>query len=231
MAKMPQGQPREVPDPEGELYDREMARIRRMQETQDYGAAPPQDLVEADPDILDSLPRIRQPGPVASLFPVVGPAWQAAADLQEGNLVGAGVNTALAIADVTPAGPLIKGAKAAKLGIGVLKKGSVTAGAAQKMIKKAGLTGPGKEVHHSIPLDGVGRSVQDWRNHYLFLKVLPKEVHRRLHGSWAGKPRYDPVRRIWYGTTDWQKAFPTLAVSRTADSVENSSRNSTAKSK
>lgn len=231
MAKMPKGQPREVPDPEGELYDREMARIRRMQETQDYGAAPPQDLVEADPDILDSLPRIRQPGPVASLFPVVGPAWQAAADLQEGNLVGAGVNTALAIADVTPAGPLIKGAKAAKLGIGVLKKGSVTAGAAQKMIKKAGLTGPGKEVHHSIPLDGVGRSVQDWRNHYLFLKVLPKEVHRRLHGSWAGKPRYDPVRRIWYGTTDWQKAFPTLAVSRTADSVENSSRNSTAKSK
>lgn len=231
MAKMPQGQPREVPDPEGELYDREMARIRRMQETQDYGAAPPQDLVEADPDILDSLPRIRQPGPVESLFPVVGPAWQAAADLQEGNLVGAGVNTALAIADVTPAGPLIKGAKAAKLGIGVLKKGSVTAGAAQKMIKKAGLTGPGKEVHHSIPLDGVGRSVQDWRNHYLFLKVLPKEVHRRLHGSWAGKPRYDPVRRIWYGTTDWQKAFPTLAVSRTADSVENSSRNSTAKSK
>jgi hypothetical protein len=99
------------------------------------------------------------------------------------------------------------------------------------MIKKAGLTGPGKEVHHSIPLDGVGRSVQDWRNHYLFLKVLPKEVHRRLHGSWAGKPRYDPVRRIWYGTTDWQKAFPTLAASRTADSVENSSRNSTAKSK
>lgn len=231
MAKMPKGQPREVPDPEGELYDREMARIRRMQETQDYGAAPPQDLVEADPDILDSLPRIRQPGPVASLFPVVGPAWQAAADLQEGNLVGAGVNTALAIADVTPAGPLIKGAKAAKLGIGVLKKGSVTAGAAQKMIKKAGLTGPGKEVHHSIPLDGVGRSVQDWRNHYLFLKVLPKEVHRRLHGSWAGKPRYDPVRRIWYGTTDWQKAFPTLAASRTADSVENSSRNSTARSK
>ncbi|MFN9832688.1 MAG: hypothetical protein ACK534_05270 [Phenylobacterium sp.] len=231
MAKMPKGQPREVPDPEGELYDREMARIRRMQETQDYGAAPPQDLVEADPDILDSLPRIRQPGPVASLIPVVGPAWQAAADLQEGNLVGAGVNTALAIADATPAGPLIKGAKAAKLGIGVLKKGSVTAGAAQKMIKKAGLTGPGKEVHHSIPLDGVGRSVQDWRNHYLFLKVLPKEVHRRLHGSWAGKPRYDPVRRIWYGTTDWQKAFPTSGVSMTADSVENSSRNSTAKSK
>ena len=131
MAKMPYGQPRDVPDPEGELYDRELARVRRLREAQDYGAAPPQDLAEGDPDILDSVPRIRQPGPVASLIPVVGPAWQAAADLQEGNLVGAGVNTALAIADVTPAGPLIKGAKAAKLGIGVLKKGSVTAGAAQ----------------------------------------------------------------------------------------------------
>jgi hypothetical protein len=99
------------------------------------------------------------------------------------------------------------------------------------MIKKAGLTGPGMEVHHSIPLDGVGRSVQDWRNHYLFLKVLPKEVHRRLHGSWAGKPRYDPIRRIWYGSTDWQKAFPTSAVSRTADVVENTHRTPTAKPK
>ena len=180
---MPPGQPRNVPDPEGDLYDLEMARIRRLREAPDFAATPQPDLIDADPGILERLPRIRQPGLAASLIPVVGPAWQAAADLQEGNLVGAGVNTALAIADATPAGPLIKGAKAAKLGIGVFKKGSVTAGAAQKMIKKAGLTGPGKEVHHSIPLDGVGRSVQDWRNHYLFLKVLPKEVHRRLHGS------------------------------------------------
>lgn len=231
MAKMPYGQPRDVPDPEGELYDRELARVRRLREAQDYGAAPLQDLIEADPDILDSLPRIRQPGPVESLIPVVGPAWQVATDLQEGNLLGAGVNTALAVADATPAGALVKGAKAAKLGIGVVKKGSVTAGAAAKMIKKAGLTGPGREIHHSIPLDGVGRSVQDWRNHNLFLKVLPKEVHRRLHGSWAGKPRYDPIRRIWYGATDWQKAFPTSAASMTADSIENSSRNSSTKSK
>ena len=189
MAKMPYGQPRDVPDPEGELYDRELARVRRLREAQDYGAAPLQDLIEADPDILDSLPRIRQPGSVESLIPVVGPAWQAAADLQEGKLTGASVNTALAIAEATPIGPLVKGAKAAKLGIGVVKKGSVTAGAAAKMIKKAGLTGPGREIHHSIPLEGVGRSVQDWRNHYLFLKVLPKDVHRRLHGRWAGKPR------------------------------------------
>jgi hypothetical protein len=161
----------------------------------------------------------------------VGPAWQAAADLQEGNLTGASVNTALAIADATPIGPLVKGAKVAKLGIGVVKKGSVTAGAAAKMIKKAGLSGPGREIHHSIPLDGIGRSVQDWRNHYLFLKVLPKDVHRRLHGRWAGKPRYDPIRRIWYGSTDWQKAFPTSAASMTADSIENANRNPSAKSK
>ena len=96
MAKMPPGQPRNVPDPEGDLYDLEMARIRRLRETSDFGAGPLQDLIDADPDILDSLPKIRQPGPAASLIPVVGPAWQAAADLQEGNLVGAGVNTALA---------------------------------------------------------------------------------------------------------------------------------------
>ena len=81
--------------------------------------------------------------------------------------------------------------------------------AAQKAIKRAGLTGPGREVHHTIPLKGLGRTVQDPRNHFALLKVMPKEQHRRLTGSWAGKPKYGPLGQVWYGTTDWMKAVPT----------------------
>jgi hypothetical protein len=221
MARMPKGLPRDVPDPEGELYDLEMARIRQLREAGDFGIVPFRDPVPSYPRILEEMPRIREPNALESLIPVVGPAWDAASDLQEGDLGGAAFNTALAIADLTPLGPAAKGVKAARLGIGVLKKGSVTAGASARKIQRAGLSGPGMEIHHSIPLNGIGRSVPDWRNHYAFLKVLPKEVHRRLHGSWAGKPRYDPIRRIWYGTTDWQKAAPTAVAARTADAVEN----------
>jgi hypothetical protein len=80
---------------------------------------------------------------------------------------------------------------------------------------------PGQEIHHAVPLKGLGRTVQDWKNHYPFLKVLPKEQHRRLTGSWNGKPRYDPIRRIWYGTTDWMKAVPTGIGSWGVDGIQN----------
>lgn len=32
---------------------------------------------------------------------------------------------------------------------------------------------------------------------------------------------YDPIRRIWYGTTDWMKAVPTGVAGYAADTWEN----------
>ena len=130
----------------------------------------------------------------------------------------------MAVGDALPAGAIIKGARAATKGIGILKKGSVSANAAAKQIRKAGLARKGEEIHHTIALNGTSRTAQDPRNHYALLKTLPKEQHRRLTGSWEGKPRYDPVRRIWYGTTDWQKSVPTAIGSYAADAWENVTR-------
>lgn len=155
---------------------------------------------------------------------MVGPAWEAAADLQDGNYGGAAFNAAMAIGDALPVGAIVKGAKAASKGIGVLKKGSVSAGAAAKQIRKAGLAGKGEEIHHSIPLNGTSRSAQDWRNHYAFLKTLPQETHRRLTGGWNGKPQFDPIRRAWHGTTDWQKSVPAAIGSYAADAWQNVTR-------
>jgi hypothetical protein len=169
-------------------------------------------------------PKIQRPNLVESFVPVIGPAWEAAADLQDGNYAGAAFNGAMMIADALPFGVAIKGVRAARKGIGVLKEGSVTANAAAKQLRARGLVKPGEEVHHTVALNGKSRTAQDPRNHFALLKVLPKENHRRLTGSWGGKPRYDPLRRIWYGTTDWQKAVPTGLGGYAADVGENLER-------
>lgn len=120
-----------------------MARVRQLRDNDDFGIGAFEDLVQAHPRILEEIPRIREPNALESLIPVVGPAWDAASDLQEGDLGGAAFNTAMAIADLTPLGPASKGAKAARLGIGIVKKGSVTAGASARKNRERASRAPG----------------------------------------------------------------------------------------
>ncbi len=208
MATMPRGQPRSVPDEAGEQYDREIGRRQRD------GAA------EGPLASFQNGPPIPRPNLAMSLVPVVGPAWDAAVDLQEGDYAGAALNSAFAVADFLPVGVAVRGVRSARAGVGVLKSGSVTGNASAKIMRSRGVAGPGDEIHHSIALKGKSRTAQDPRNHFALLKVLPKADHRRLTGSWEGQPRYDPLRRIWYGTTDWQKVVPTTVVVKGADATE-----------
>jgi hypothetical protein len=166
-------------------------------------------------------PKIHRPSLAESFIPVVGPAWEAAADLQEGNYAGAAFNGAMAIADALPIGVAAKGMKAASKGVTVLKKGSLTANAAASRLRAWGIAKKGEQIHHTAALNGIKRNEQNWRNHYAFLKVLPEETHQRLTRRWNGKPRFDPIRRVWYGTTDWQKAVPTGTAGYLADTWEN----------
>lgn len=214
MAKMPRGEPRSTVD----SADRKLAEARAKKRAQEDA---PRSLIEQVRDKLDDY-EIREPGLVESFIPVVGPAWEAAYDLQEGDYAGAALNGAMAVADVLPIGVAAKGARYATKGVTALRTGgrSVSAEAIRKHIAAKGLKKPGTELHHTIPLNGKSRSAQDWRNHPMFLKQLPIEQHRRLTGSWAGKPKYDPIRKIWYGTTDWQKVAPTYVVTSTVDAAE-----------
>lgn len=213
MAKMPSGQPRSTVDP----ADEQMAKARAKKKMQEVT---PRSLVDKARDTLDDY-EFRKPGMAESFIPVIGPAWEAAYDLQEGDYAGAAFNGAMAVADLLPIGVAAKGVRAATKGVSILKKGSVSANAAAKSMRAKGVVPKGYEVHHTIPLNGASRTAQDPRNHYALLKVLPKEQHRRLTGSWQGKPQYDPVRRVWYGTTDWQKAVPTHMATEAADAGEN----------
>lgn len=224
MARMPRGEPRSVPDPAGELYDQEMAKGRAQREAKERGLQSPLDMAQDALDDFQSGPKIQRPSMAQSFIPVVGPAWEAAADLQDGNYGRAAFNGAMAVADALPVGVAVKGLNAARKGVGVLKKGSLTANAAASRLRDWGIAKKGEEIHHTRPLSGIKRNEQNWRNHYALLKVLPQETHQRLTRSWNGKARFDPVRGMWYGTTDWQKAVPTGLGAYIADAVENVTR-------
>ncbi len=216
MATMPRGQPRSVPDEAGELYDREIGKRQ--------GGGPPSGPPSGPWASFQNGPAIPRPNLAMSLIPVVGPAWDAAADLQEGDYAGAALNGAFAVADLLPVGVAVRGVRSAQAGIGILKTGSVSGNASAKAMRARGVAGKGEEIHHTIPLKGKSRTAQDPRNHYALLKVMPKAEHRRLTGTWQGQPRYDPVRRVWYGTTDWQKVAPAAVVTKSADAAEGHSQ-------
>jgi len=221
MARMPRGEPRTVPDPAGEKYDRDMAKAKVKRLAEDRGLSSPLDMAQQVLRDFQDGPDIPRPSTAQSFIPVVGSAWEAVADLQDGNYGGAAFNGAMAVADALPVGVAVKGVRAMTKGVGMLKKGSVTADASRKALRKLGVAGPGQEIHHTVALKGAGRNVQDPRNHYALLKVLPTEQHRRLTGGWNGRPQYDPIRRVWYGTTDWMKALPTGLTAYGGDSIEN----------
>lgn len=224
MAAMPRGEPTSVPDPAGDAYDAEMARVREQRRREERGARNP---ISAARDAFKDWqagPRMARPNLGQSLIPVVGPAWEAVADLQEGDYGGAALNVAFAAGDALPVGVGFKGVKMARKGIGLLKDGSVTGNASAKILRGRGVATPGTEIHHTIPLNGTSRTAQDWRNHYALLKVMPKAQHRRLTGRWGDLPRYNAAQRLWYGTTDWMKAVPTGLASWGADQIENATR-------
>ena len=165
--------------------------------------------------------RISRPNTLESFIPVVGPAWEAAADLQDGDIGGAAFNGAMAVVDVFPAGVAVKGLRAASKGIGVWKKGSLTANAARNYYRSKIPLKDGYQLHHVFPLDGISRSAPNWRNHFALLKPLPKEVHKRLHGRSGTLPKYGRPGKLWHGTTDWMKAAAIGVPSYAGDSFQN----------
>ena len=135
-------------------------------------------------------------------FPVIGPVVESAEHFGTGHPwrgLGDGVSA------LVDAGLLVTGVGEA-VAKGVAKNGGKQmVRALARQLRRQGVAGRGQEIHHAFELNGIGRSVENWRNHPAFLKVLSKADHRRIHGSWGGLPRFDPVTRTWVGTPDWVK--------------------------
>lgn len=175
---------------------------------------------------FQNAPDIPRPNLLAQQIPVVGSAWQAVADVQDGNYGSALLNGASAVAELTPVGAAAtKGARVLRLGSQLLEVAPKARTVTRQMRSlKVGLSGPGEEIHHVIRLRGTPRNVPDPRNHPLLLKVLPKETHRRLHGSFNGKDKFGPIGQVWHGTTAAMKTVPVGLLGYTVGSVENTQR-------
>lgn len=145
----------------------------------------------------------KHPGLAESLVPVWGSAREAVADAYEGDVVGAVVNTGLAISDLAPGGNAVKaGAK------GLGKAGSHTWNATRKWMGRKGMLQPGQHGHHGIiPRNGWGKFVPDVvKNHPANITATRDTPdHMRIHGPYRGLPQYGPVQRYRRGSPDWAK--------------------------
>ncbi|MGC6330476.1 hypothetical protein [Rhizorhabdus sp. FW153] len=82
------------------------------------------------------------------------------------------------------------------------------------------------EVHHTIgftqlgPIQAAQRNAEGlWRNHPINLKVVPMEIHDRLHGR-GPLPAYGVAGKLWHGTNDVQKTVALATGAVAADAVD-----------
>jgi hypothetical protein len=171
-------------------------------------------------------PKIPRPNVATTFIPVVGPAWQAAGDLQDRNYAGAATNAALAVSDLSVADAVAR--DMAKGGLYTIKAGQSAAKnpyawkAVRKWMGDEGLLESGQHGHHwLIPQNGWGKNVPDWiKNHPLNIKPLPDAVtHWRIHHGVGDLPRFNPAQRYWFGTPDWVKAATGSATGHAVDAA------------
>lgn len=198
MARMPAGQPRSVPDPEGDAYE-EMLRRERLK----------RDRAEQS---------VGHPGFAESLIPVWGSGREAVADFQEGDYVGAALNAGLAASDVFLVGTAGKvlaktAVKAATKGTGK-KALSTTWNATRKRMQRSGYIPPGQQGHHwLIPQNGWGKSVPEAiKNSHWNIMPRPPTTHGRLHHRVGDLPRYNAAQRFVHGTPTTAKVVTGSAV-------------------
>lgn len=208
MAEMPRGEPRSVPDLEGELYDDWVRRNREAEQrafeqaSRSRWAGSPAQL-EAQDALAATPPNLLG----AKFFPVLGPMFDVVDDVRSERPWSATGDGLMALADIGMVVTGIGAVSAMEKGV-ANNVGRRTAEAARKQLRRRGVAAPGQEIHHSAPVNGRSRTVENWRNHPAFLKVLEIEKHRRQTGSWQGLPKYDPLRRTWIGTPTWMKTVP-----------------------
>ncbi len=190
-------------------------------------------------ELLQKARTARLPEPGAwGYLPFVGPAWEAAYDLQEGDYAGAALNAGLLAAEVTPFAfarrsiGLLKGINAMKRGR-LLASSNTQLNRVRKVVQRERDAVADAErfvVHHTYPMKGAAPTSKEarrleglWRNHPLNLKILPENIHNGVHHGF-GNRFTDPFLKTWHGTNDFHKAAAAATGAVGADSWQNSTR-------
>jgi hypothetical protein len=171
--------------------------------------------------------KISRPSTAASLIPVIGPAWEAAADIQDGDYGSAAFNGAMAVADAFPIGQLMKLRHLAKL-LSAANKGKPLSSRnfrqMRELYAKAGLIKPGQQLHHTAPLrawkilpKADRKTLGLIRNSPALLKVMDPAAHKFAHGKKQG---LDRARQVWHGSNALEKSVVGATVGKAADAGE-----------
>ena len=195
-------------------------------------------------ELIQRARQARLPNPEGwADLPFVGPAWEAAYDLQEGDYTGAALNAGLLAAEFTPAAPLRRVAKIARAitrhprAAPLLAKDATQRARIRRFVDNEGThTGRDYEIHHTIPFEKLGpfpeasRRVEGlWRNHPGNLKIMDKATHRRMTGEYRDPhtntvlDQFNAAQRAWHGTNALQKTTALAAGATFADLGENRS--------
>jgi hypothetical protein len=173
-------------------------------------------------------PAIPRPNLAESFIPVVGPGWEAVADLQQGNYGGAALNGALAASDLFLAGSIAKGI--AKGAIYVADKTASRAAPyawryMRDRMQEDGFIKAGEEGHHwAIPQNQWGKDIPEWiKNQPWNIKSLDRVTHARLRNKIGGLPKFGALDQLRYGTPAWAKAGAGSAAGHSVSAIEASS--------
>jgi hypothetical protein len=214
-----------VPDPHGEAYDKMIRQHRLMLQNRTARAPQSPPSPSSQPSASDRQPTEgsergffgRHPSVGGSLVPVLGSARVAYADYLDHDYVGAGVNAALAVGDLSGEGFVLNELRRG----GAKVVGSNAWKTTRKWMGDKGLLDAGQHGHHwLIPRKS---AAPDWlKNQPWNIKGMPSpEVHGRIHGRYAGKPQFNAVQRYWYGVPAWAKVQHGLAAEHVGAGVYN----------
>jgi hypothetical protein len=222
MPFMPRGEPQSVPDPDGDAYDEMLRRFRARSETGDQvsdddisGASGDDQLHGGSRDdqlqggrVSGGIDWRQHPGFVESLVPVWGSAREAAADYQDGNYLGAAINTGLAASDLIPGAFVAKGLEKA----GIRTALDVGKSAAWKNVRermgRAGYFAEDQVGHHWLIPQRAKWVPERIRNNPANIIPMAASMHKRMHGNdrIENLPMFSVGEKLLNGTPTWFKA-------------------------
>ncbi len=196
---------------------------------QTNGAAQTDDRI-GQPNFAEVMPiKVGHPGFAESVIPIWDSGREAIADLQDHDYPGTVLNGVLAALDAFLAGSaaqvLAKGGTKASLYAvrGAISKDAAKAdwdNVVRQQMRDLGLRNPTREGHHWLIPQRWRDVPAQIRNHPLNIHGMEREVHRRVHTRFLGKPKFGPLEQYWHGTPHWSKVTSASAVGHPLASAE-----------
>jgi hypothetical protein len=163
---------------------------------------------------FQKAPPMPQPNLLQSMIPVVGPAWEFAADVQRKRYGHAVLDAAVGALDLPVAKAAVRGGKLVLANKAFYRPGTLADEAFDWdkkvrpwMVENGHLQADQQGHHWGIRQNGPGKNIPKWiKNQTWNIKAMDPVTHGRVHHRVGDLPRFGHVERYVHGTPDWWKA-------------------------